>query len=155
GAGQGGSAGGGEGGGEPLECVAPLADCNGDRSDGCETSIEDDWVNCGACGRDCGGGDCKSGVCQADFLSIAPYGFGFAVDGDHLYFASHGQFFCAIQRMNASGGELTTLFEGDPTAGLGCFHVAVDDENVYWIDGAYRLQMMPKDAPGAAPTTVV
>ena len=48
----------------PLVCEAGTADCN-PAVPGCETNLESDDHNCGACGYDCGGtGLCSKGVCQ-------------------------------------------------------------------------------------------
>ena len=47
-----------------TQCSAGYADCDGDASNGCETSLGDDNANCGACGNQCGGGTvCAGGVC--------------------------------------------------------------------------------------------
>jgi hypothetical protein len=49
-------------------CAWPLADCDGDPSNGCETDLETDPANCGACGSSCPawscGPLCASGVCS-------------------------------------------------------------------------------------------
>jgi alpha-tubulin suppressor-like RCC1 family protein len=45
-------------------CAAGVGDCNGDRSDGCETSLTNSATNCGMCGRTCGTGErCRDGAC--------------------------------------------------------------------------------------------
>ena len=47
-----------------LACNASFGDCNGVLSDGCETSLLADALNCGACGNVCGGGlGCAAGAC--------------------------------------------------------------------------------------------
>jgi hypothetical protein len=60
-----------EGGAPPdgaPSCSAPLADCNGDGA--CETSLENDPKNCGACGHDCGAGaSCAAKTCQPATLA--------------------------------------------------------------------------------------
>jgi len=46
-------------------CVSGWADCNGNSTDGCETSLATS-PSCGACGHVCGAGQlCHAGVCQA------------------------------------------------------------------------------------------
>lgn len=60
--------GGGAGGGE---CTLGSADCNGDPADGCETILQIDVNNCGACGTVCEGAagvppTCAVGVCKLD-----------------------------------------------------------------------------------------
>ncbi|HSN32194.1 MAG TPA: hypothetical protein VLU41_05880, partial [Ideonella sp.] len=45
-------------------CAAGYGDCDGDASNGCETSLDDDNANCGSCGNVCNGGNvCAGGVC--------------------------------------------------------------------------------------------
>lgn len=48
-------------------CDAGWSDCNTDPSDGCETSLDNDPMNCGACGTDCSltgaGFICQAGKC--------------------------------------------------------------------------------------------
>ncbi len=52
-----------------LDCEAGFFDCDGDASNGCETtqaSLASDDDNCGACGNACGASkDCVEGVCVA------------------------------------------------------------------------------------------
>jgi MYXO-CTERM domain-containing protein len=49
-----------------LKCDANFADCNGKKSDGCETSLETTF-DCGSCGNDCNGcfrnATCTAGKC--------------------------------------------------------------------------------------------
>ena len=48
------------------QCVAGRADCNGNDSDDCETNIDADPMNCGACGKVCdavAGQACVGGTC--------------------------------------------------------------------------------------------
>lgn len=68
GASNGGSSNGGAGGGD---CLDGTADCNGDPADGCETILQIDVNNCGACGVVCEGGagvppTCAVGKCKLD-----------------------------------------------------------------------------------------
>jgi hypothetical protein len=45
-------------------CFLGFADCNGVTADGCETAINTDPANCGACGKACPPGDgCSGGTC--------------------------------------------------------------------------------------------
>ncbi len=49
-----------------TECRPGFADCNGDRSDGCEVDVNSDPSNCGACGHECdlaAGQPCIEGKC--------------------------------------------------------------------------------------------
>ncbi len=46
-------------------CIAGYADCDGDFTNGCETSTSTDAANCGACGHVCRAGAlCVAGVCS-------------------------------------------------------------------------------------------
>ncbi len=51
-----------------MHCAPGLGNCNPDVcGDGCETSLEDDPLNCGACGHACAPGQaCASGKCICD-----------------------------------------------------------------------------------------
>ena len=49
-----------------LACLAGFADCDGDRSNGCEVNLMVDGTNCGACGNGCAtaqGQPCVKGSC--------------------------------------------------------------------------------------------
>jgi hypothetical protein len=50
------------------DCVAPFEGCNTDESDGCETNLSADAMNCGGCGLECpainGDASCVSGTCR-------------------------------------------------------------------------------------------
>ncbi len=47
-----------------FECRAPWTDCNRDESDGCESNVQLDPNNCGACGAKCAPGQlCLDGKC--------------------------------------------------------------------------------------------
>ncbi len=59
-------------------CEAGFGDCDGNATNGCETSLGDDASNCGVCGHVCAGGAmCTSGVCG---------GFGHAVLMGHDFY---------------------------------------------------------------------
>ena len=65
-----------------IDCTASYADCDDDRSNGCEKKVDSDALNCGACGKICDAGNgtpnCVQGKCG---VSICPDGFG-DCDGD-------------------------------------------------------------------------
>ena len=46
-----------------LDCPFGMADCNMDKSDGCETNTLTDPQNCGSCNLSCGGSQCVAGAC--------------------------------------------------------------------------------------------
>jgi hypothetical protein len=76
-----------------LECEAGFASCDGDDANGCEQelTVPD---NCGACGRDCLGGDCVDGACTPVLLAeglISPSAF--RVVGSDAYVATN-QYIC-------------------------------------------------------------
>lgn len=48
-----------------FSCKAGFSDCNMNAVDGCESRLSTDPLNCGACGRSCGGGTCTNGICSA------------------------------------------------------------------------------------------
>ncbi len=48
-----------------FSCTTGFADCNLDPKDGCESKLDSDPRNCGACGRSCDGGTCATGACKA------------------------------------------------------------------------------------------
>jgi hypothetical protein len=65
-----------------ISCTDGFADCDDDRSNGCEKKTDSDATNCGACGKVCDAGNgtprCNAGVCG---VSDCPAGFG-DCDGD-------------------------------------------------------------------------
>lgn len=44
-------------------CTPPMADCDGNRQNGCETNTHESTTHCGACGESCAG-TCESGNCS-------------------------------------------------------------------------------------------
>jgi serine/threonine protein kinase len=50
----------------PLDCPSGSGDCNGNRSDGCETNLLQNPASCGACGHACATGEvCAEGKCES------------------------------------------------------------------------------------------
>ncbi|MCC6646897.1 MAG: VWA domain-containing protein [Polyangiaceae bacterium] len=64
-----------------FACTAPFGDCNGIAADGCESNLDNDPKNCGACAKKCdNGGKCVNGACacagssvQAELLPLDMY----------------------------------------------------------------------------------
>ncbi len=55
-----------------ITCAAGLANCDGMAANGCETSLNTDALNCGACGNRCASvGDGAASVCTAGRCSLA------------------------------------------------------------------------------------
>lgn len=61
----------------PVQCGPGLADCNGDRADGCETNLSSDVHHCGTCqaacptnkgAASCVAGQCKLTRCESEYL---------------------------------------------------------------------------------------
>ncbi|MCB9604579.1 MAG: hypothetical protein H6720_30030 [Sandaracinus sp.] len=61
-------------------CSEGFADCNAERSDGCEVETRSDVNHCGACGARCGaGGTCEASTCDGVIDVAAGYEHGCAV----------------------------------------------------------------------------
>lgn len=48
-----------------ISCSSGFADCDKQVDNGCEIQLDNDILNCGACGNDCKDGTCKGGSCAA------------------------------------------------------------------------------------------
>ncbi|MEO6418089.1 MAG: hypothetical protein ABIP39_01680, partial [Polyangiaceae bacterium] len=53
-----------------IGCNTQFGNCDSDDKNGCEVPLAADPKNCNACGRDCGGGSCTTGLCGA--VNLAP-----------------------------------------------------------------------------------
>jgi hypothetical protein len=83
-------------------CVEGFADCNGERSDGCEVDTRSDVEHCGACGDRCGaGGTCEASVCDRVIDVSAGYEHGCAL-------RSSGRIVCWGANRYAQLGDGTT-----------------------------------------------
>lgn len=52
--------------GDECVCVGGFGDCDYDVDTGCETALDADPINCGACGNICANGACLAGSCACD-----------------------------------------------------------------------------------------
>lgn len=111
-------------------CKAPLADCNGDGT--CDTSIDNDPKNCGACGHDCGGGTCGGGKCQPQTLmDKLANPVSLAVNTTALVVLSDGgPRVCA--KAGCGGAPSTALASGETIAN-GPHTIFIDEQNAFWL----------------------
>lgn len=105
------AAGSGEGGAPETSTVDAPGTETGGEGGTCTGDRQTDKVNCGRCGHDCLGGDCKAGVCQYVALagSLAAPG-ALALDEKYVYFATQGD--GRVMRILKSGGTVDTLVTG-------------------------------------------
>ncbi|HEX7664205.1 MAG TPA: hypothetical protein VF407_06840, partial [Polyangiaceae bacterium] len=108
--------------GAPLGDAAPTGDATtADGSTTCNADLTTDKANCGFCGHDCLGGDCKDSKCQpvlmVDNASVGPYGM--LVQGDTLFYTnSYGDLssFQSIDKMavnNTPAFKTIATFDSD------------------------------------------
>jgi len=105
----------------PATDVAPV----------CDTM--NDVHNCGHCGRDCLGGQCSMGVCQAVQIFASDAGvnpYDLAQDDAFLYWPDweHG----TVYRTSKTSSETTLEYQN--AQGFGTNGIAVDDAALYWGD---------------------
>lgn len=130
-----------------VECLPEWGDCDTDPANGCETSLAADAQNCGACGHDCAGSTCASGMCAPTEIAS---GLGTPLHmalRDGVLYWSEVQGTTRIRRVDTTGGTPTTLVEQS----AGTFGLAVDSTHVYWLDstgddiGYHALRRVSKD----------
>jgi sugar lactone lactonase YvrE len=128
-------------------CTSPLADCNGQAADGCETDTSTDAKNCGSCAHDCLGGNCTAGTCGAVTLWTAPTATPtrLALDATDIYFVDFNG--GSIRRMPKSGGTPVVLATGQAAN-----RIAIDATDVYWTDATKKMVMKVPKAGGNAVT---
>jgi hypothetical protein len=74
-------------------CDQTWGDCDGVASNGCEHDVWNDPLNCGACGKNCYGGTCSSGVCSQELEVVAESPgtvSDFGIDDDNVYWSTTG-----------------------------------------------------------------
>jgi hypothetical protein len=111
--------------------------------------LKSDAHHCGSCFRDCLGGGCSAGACQAVALysgSSAPVGV--AVDATNAYFTNSNA--PEVDRVALAGGTATKLATTVATMFPG---IAATSHAVYWTSSAGNtVQGAPDD--GGAPWTI-
>ncbi len=129
---------------------------------GCTTDPLTDPKNCGLCGHDCLGGECRMGVCQPVMLASAEQGpTEIVVDDANVYWIAG----YAVRSVSKNGGPVATLndtaqfgtWEGPPM-GVGMPSLAADGSHVYYITFGYQsLAALPRALPeaGAADAALV
>ena len=109
-----------------------------------------DPVNCGSCGRSCGGGTCLASLCQPITLASYPVANGptsMVVDGSNVYWVNQND--GSVAKVPIAGGTATTLAAGSGNA----WQIAIDATNVYWSDsGSLKVSKVPL---GGGSTTVL
>jgi len=117
--------------GGDAHCAAPTVACD----KGCvdPKTFGGDTNNCGACGHSCGGGACKSSICQPVPIATADLPNGIAVDMTSVYWTNTGPASGGsgtVMKSSLSGGSPVTLAGGQEAP----YGVAVDAKNVYWTN---------------------
>jgi hypothetical protein len=126
-------------------CDLDTTDCDGEPGNGCEANVLSDAKNCGACGHDCGGGECEAGRCRfavvipagemVDPASLHGYGnFGGNVAGGFIYWMAIDPVSGKQQlaRWNADGSGRTFLTSG-PVAETASSTPWVAGSSVFWL----------------------
>ena len=131
-----------------FECQYGRADCTA--APGCETDVLNNSANCGACGHDCLGGSCSSGMCPTTI--IAQYQDriqSLAVDGGHVYFSCQGS--CdGVKKAPKVPGGVTTIESTSSARGLG-----VDASNTFWAQSGGIMRDTLTSGAIATPLTGV
>lgn len=122
------------------QCNAMRGDCNHEVSDGCETSLATDPLNCGGCGVVCHG-DCVDGVCTVRVAESEPAPSGLVLGGNALYWTSFDGTRLSLKTSDRNAS-IRTLASVDAHLGIPAA-LALDSNEVFWTTGG-------TDAPGAA-----
>lgn len=102
------------------------------------------------CGKDCGGGECVLGKCQALEIATDPGGFlDLAIDESYVYWVSYMN---GVNRVSKTGGDVQHLANGFAPS------IALDAEHVYYLDTPQfttaNVEVTTK-TPGGTPTMLV
>jgi hypothetical protein len=141
-------------------CKMNFAHCGPTNATGCETDLDNDKLNCGACGHSCLGGACKVGKCQPVQIASTSQPSGLAVDKTHVYFAAPS--LNRIDRVQRDGTCMPAMpcpqafagsDAGDPPANLVFFRgpsaIVSDGMDVYWTAAAGVVKRSAALPPGA------
>lgn len=112
--------------------------------------------HCGACGRDCLGGACVGGQCQAVLVSSEEgRPTAVAADGEHVYWTNPA--LGDVRRAKVAGGPIEIVFDGPPGTRFG-ERLVRHGEDVYFSvqdmtdGGVFRC---PRGGCGPSPVSVV
>ncbi len=127
-----------------LTCRPDRANCDGKAENGCETQIESDAKNCGACGVSCKGRGCKGGLCEPERVAaLAEVGSVGASGGEQVVWSK-------------KSGKLEVLSAGSEPQVLWTTHasltaLALSKDLVVWAQDKpamiYALAREPKAQP--------
>lgn len=131
-----------------VSCTGPMAECDGDLSETCETNTSSDGQHCGACGHDCLGGACTAGKCGTvtvwSLTGERPTRL--AIDATHIYFVDYSA--GNVRRVSKDGKTVELLATGQTA-----IRVAVDDSFAYWTDNTGK-RLMKVAKTGGTPIIV-
>ncbi|MBS2025390.1 MAG: hypothetical protein JST92_23565 [Deltaproteobacteria bacterium] len=126
-----------------LTCTAPMADCDGNADNGCETNLTTSHDHCGRCARSCLDGTCTNGVCSELTVSTeTSASSGIAIDDAAIYTLQDSG--ATVRRVLKDGTSPTTLatVSAGPTD-PGYRSIAVEGARVWWITPGAPLRMVP------------
>jgi hypothetical protein len=119
----------------------------------CTADVQSDPGNCGACGHDCLGGGCTSGMCQPVTLAVTHGSVGLAIDSAFAYWADNEA--GAINKVS-----IALTHEGTPTAVVAGMRaqnvqgIASDGTYVYWTNKIAAGEVYRALPTGAGLTTI-
>jgi hypothetical protein len=127
-----------------FACKPGFGHCGTANDSGCETDLNGDAANCGACGHSCLGGKCTGGKCEPFQLASASNPSGLAVDATNVYFTFPSV--PAIQRVQRDGKctpaapcpqDFAGSGVGDQLLQIrGPSSIVSDGANVWWLNQA-------------------
>jgi hypothetical protein len=130
-----------------FACAAGAADCDGKVADGCETPIATDPKNCGACGHDCLGAACNSGVCApATVANSLNRPVAVVIDATRVFWTD--MFDGYLQEIGKAGGSSTTLADFGASDELA---ISSDSANLVWYS---LVNIMTIPTAGGKPSVV-